>query len=81
LRQRHYRQRKKEKVTYQGSPGLAPYDLLIVELKRVTRHQKSSFSTETSTFNCHFCGCRCSELLRWVFLHQQPRQSLSVHTF
>ncbi|WP_221900839.1 hypothetical protein [Bathymodiolus platifrons methanotrophic gill symbiont] len=28
LRQRHYRQRKKEKVTHQGSPGLVPYDLL-----------------------------------------------------
>ncbi len=81
LRQRHYRQRKKEKVTHQGSPGLVPYDLLIVEPKRVTTHQKSSFSTQTSTFYCHFCGCRCHELLRWAFLHQQPRQSLPVHTF
>ncbi|NOR81702.1 MAG: hypothetical protein GQ529_12865 [Methyloprofundus sp.] len=81
LRQRYYRQRKKEKVTHQGSPGLAPYDLLIVEPKRVTTHQKSSFSAQTNTFYCHFCGCRCDEFLRWAFLHQQPRQSLPVHTF
>jgi hypothetical protein len=80
-RQRLYRQRKNEKVTYQGSPGLAPYDLLIVEPKRVTASQKPLFLTEKFKFYCHFCGCRCSELLRWAFLHQQPRHSLPVHTF
>ncbi|GFO74688.1 hypothetical protein BPLS_P1525 [Bathymodiolus platifrons methanotrophic gill symbiont] len=42
LRQRQYRQRKKEKVTHQGSPGLVPYDLLIVELKRVATNQTLS---------------------------------------
>lgn len=80
-RQRLYRQRQKEKVTHQGSIELAPYDLLIVEPKRVTTNQKSAILTETSTFYCHFCGSRCSELLRWTFLHRQPRQSLPVHTF
>ncbi|MCK5869906.1 MAG: hypothetical protein KAG45_04570 [Methyloprofundus sp.] len=79
-RQQRYRQRQKEKVTYQGSSGLALYDLLTVEPKRLTTKEKSLFLTETSTFNCHFCGCRCKKLLRWTFLHQ-ARQSLPVHTF
>ena len=30
-RQQHYRQRQKQKVTYQGSVDLAAYDLLLVE--------------------------------------------------
>ncbi|GFO75538.1 hypothetical protein BPLS_P2820 [Bathymodiolus platifrons methanotrophic gill symbiont] len=54
LRQRHYRQRKKKKWTHQGSPELVPYDLLIVELKRVTTNQKPSFSTDTRPFYCSF---------------------------
>ena len=80
-RQRHYRQRQKEKVTHQGSPELVPYDLLITEPKRVTTNQKSLFLTEKIHHYCHFCGCRCSEQLRWAFFHQQPRQPLFVHTF
>jgi len=79
-RQRLYRQRQKEKVTYQGSIELAPYDLLIIEPKRVTTNQKSLFLTEKIHRYCHFCGCRCSELLRWAFLHQQPHQSIPVHS-
>ena len=80
MRQQRYRQRQKEKVTHQCSPELAPYDLLLVEPKRVTTRIKKQPLTEGSRFYCHFCGCRCSEQIRWEFLHQQNRYSSPVHT-
>ncbi|MCK5356523.1 MAG: hypothetical protein KAJ63_15510 [Methyloprofundus sp.] len=79
-RQQRYRQRQKEKVTHQCSPELTPYDLLLVEPKTVTTRIKKWPLAERSRFYCHFCGCRCSEQLRWAFLYRQDRHSLPVHT-
>lgn len=69
-RQRHYRQRQREKVTHQGSPDLSPYDVLVIEPEAVTRQLKQAPWTDGSSHHCHFCGDRCDEWLRWAFLHR-----------
>lgn len=83
-RQQHYRQRQKQKVTYQGSVDLASYDLLLAEPegdKTVKKAATSPLLTDKSAHVCHFCGCRCVQQLRWVFLHQQASQVIQVHRF
>jgi len=83
-RQQHYRQRQKQKVTYQGSVDLALYDLLLAEPegdKTVKKAAISPLLTDKSAHVCHFCGCRCVQQLRWVFLHQQASQVIQVHRF
>ena len=83
-RQQHYRQRQKQKVTHQGSVDLAAYDLLLAEPegeKAVKKAATSPLLTDKSVHYCHFCGCRCMQQLRWVFLHQQTRHILQVHRF
>ena len=83
-RQQHYRQRQKQKVTYQGSVDLASYDLLHAEPegdKTVKKAATSPLLTDQSAHVCHFCGCRCMQSLRWVFLHQQASQVIQVHHF
>lgn len=71
LRQQHYRQRQREKVTHQGSPNLTAYDLLITEPETVTSRRKFPFLKKSGDIFCHFCGFRCGEYLRISFLHQQ----------
>ena len=80
-RQQRYRQRQKEKVTHQCSPELPPYDLLLVEPKTVTTRIKKRPLAKIARFYCHFCGCRCSEQIRWEFIHQQNRHSAPVQPF
>lgn len=83
-RQQHYRQRQKQKVTYQGSVDLASYDLLLAEPegeKTVKKATTSPLFTDKLANYCCFCGCRCMQSLRWVFLHQQSSQVLQVHPF
>lgn len=83
-RQQHYRQRKKQKVTYQGSVDLASYDLLLAEPEAENPVKKvipPSVLIDKSAHYCHFCGCRCMQQIRWVFLHQQSSQVIQVHRF
>ena len=83
-RQQHYRQRKKQKVTYQGSIYLSPYDLLLDEPEREKTVKKTMINlhlTDKSTHYCHFCGCHCAQQLRWVFLHQHVDHVKRVHCF
>ena len=83
-RQQHYRQRQKQKVTYQGSVDLSSYDLLLDEPERektVIKVMISPLSPDNSTHYCHFCGCLCTQQLRWVFLHQHAYHVKQVHSF
>jgi len=83
-RQQHYRQRQKQKVTYQGSIDLSPYDLLLDEPEREKTVKKTMINlhlTDKSTHYCHFCGCHCAQQLRWVFLHQHVDHVKRVHCF
>ena len=83
-RQQHYRQRQKQKVTYQGSVNLASYDLLLAKPKREKTVKKvitPSVLTDKSAHVCHFCGCRCMQQLRWVFIHQQVDHVKQAYRF
>ena len=77
LRMRHYR-RRKQIVTHQGSQPLVPNGLLQANSadarkSSVTFHQ----SVVARRFQCHFCGCDCSEFVRLDFL--QRRQVLYIN--
>jgi hypothetical protein len=61
-RQHRYRQRKKIKVTDQGSTDLPPNDLLPDEPSECKSHQAESIF-------CHFCGEAVSPFLRHGYLH------------
>ena len=68
LRMRLYRLRK-QIVTHQGSQSSAPNGLLQANS---TDARKSSVTLHQPvvaiSFQCHFCGCHCSEFVRLDFL-------------
>ena len=71
LRMRHYR-RRKQIVTHQGSQSSVPNGLLQANpgdarKSSVTRHQP----VVAISFQCHFCGCQCSEFMRLDFLQRR----------
>lgn len=71
LRMRHYR-RRKQIVTHQGSQpsaqnGLLQANSVDVEQIQATSHQ----SVIARKFQCHFCGCHCSELMRLDFIRRR----------
>jgi hypothetical protein len=58
-------------VTHQGSQSSAPNGLLQANStdarkSSVTRHQP----VVAISFQCHFCGCHCSEFVRLDFLQR-----------
>ena len=64
----HRYRRRQQKVTHQGSMPPAQRDLLAVN-SAVGREPAAVGSTVPSrTAACHFCGARCSGLLRLGFL-------------
>jgi hypothetical protein len=71
-------------VTHQGSVDLSSYDLLLAEPgceKTAKKVITPPSLLDQSTHYCHFCGCRCTQSLRWVFLHQHASQVIQVHHF
>jgi len=71
-RQRRYRQRRKDKVTHQGSPPVLPDETLPAESKTRVRDCDGSATDVADGHQCHFCGRVCSPLLRQCFLHRHP---------
>jgi len=70
LRMRTYR-RRKQIVTHQGSQSSAQNGLLQAnpadaKISSVTPYQ----SVVARRFQCHFCGCHCSEFVRLDFLQR-----------
>jgi len=83
-RQQRYRQRQKkeeEKVTHQGSTDRATYDSITTGQKAETTRQNNPDFSKKAGLTCHFCGCQCSEHLRWSFLHRQNRMVLPNSVF
>ena len=78
-RMRHYR-RRKQIVTHQGSQSTTPNDLLQANPADAS---KSSVTPDqpvaTEKFQCHFCGCFCSEFVRLDFL--QRRRVIYLNPF
>lgn len=67
-RQRRYRERQKQKVTDQGSPGLPPNDLL----PNVPNEEKERVR---EPIGCHFCEEAVSPLLRNGYLRHKSHQT------
>lgn len=80
-RQQRHRERKKQIVTHQGSPPVAPHDVLKTLFTWPVRTKKSDQSC--TGVHCHHCGAVCEPFLRQDFLHQSRligafRQSSTV---
>ena len=70
LRMRLYRLRK-QIVTHQGSQPLVPNGLLQTNSADTRKSDAAPFqSMVTRRFQCHFCGCHCSEFVRLDFLQR-----------
>jgi len=71
LRMRQYR-RRKQIVTHQGSQPSAQNGLLQANSVDVEQIQAASHqSVVAGKFQCHFCGCHCSELVRLDFIRRR----------
>lgn len=68
-RQRRFRERKKQKVTHQGSTEKPLHALLKTRLTETKKTQMLSLSG--FTLRCHHCGCVCEPFLRQDFLHSR----------
>jgi hypothetical protein len=71
-RQRRYRQRRRTKVTHQGSPLVLPDETLAAESKTAVQRSDVSATDLADGIHCHFCARVCSQFLRQSFLHRHP---------
>ena len=68
-RQRRYCQRRRTKVTHQGSLPLPPDDRLSITARTSVRPGAADAGGDS---RCHLCGRRCSAFVRQGFLHRRP---------
>lgn len=74
-RQRSHQQRKREKVTHQGSPATPAKALLPVRAEKTCASSSSgSHRSKPPGLYCHFCNAQCSALLRRDFLRSSSRR-------
>jgi len=80
-RQRHYQERRRryqhhleKKMTHQGSPLLPPAALLPSETTTLQTIESESLPASKPLWQCHFCHCECSELVRNGFLRCRIRR-------
>lgn len=66
-RQRRWRA-KQAKVTHHGSPPPDPPALLPPDATAIV------FDAQQPSWQCHFCGCNCVELVRIDFLRRRIRR-------
>ncbi len=77
-RQQRFRQRKRQKVTHQGSAPKRLHDLLAIRLIQLNKANRPSFPG-TGVY-CHHCGAVCEPFLRHAFLHSSRyRQGFRRH--
>ena len=69
-RQRRYRQRRRAKVTHQGSCPHRPGDRLPLTSRTSARQGAVPGADAGAERRCHRCGRRCSPLLRQGFLRR-----------
>ena len=62
------------------SPLREPEVALVTDavLNKIADVTEAATVAEKPDRHCHFCGCRCSEKLRWAFLYRQNRHSLEA---
>ena len=68
----------KEETTQDEPPLTEPEVVLMTDaaLKETSGVTEIITADGKPSLHCHFCGCRCSEKLRWAFLYRQNRHSL-----
>jgi len=71
-RQRGYRQRRRTKVTHQGSPLPIPDETLPAESRTSARRSEEPAAVPVDAIRCHLCGRVCSHFLRQSFLRRRP---------
>ena len=71
-RQRRYRQRRRQKVTHQGSPPEVADETLPTESRTSAQQGESPATVPGDGIRCDFCGRVCSHFLRQSFLHRRP---------
>lgn len=72
-RQKRFRQRQREKVTYHGSTVDTPDDLLLVELEKHPRCHAVEKAPVKAGLYCHVCHRPCDPFLRHRFLRPRTR--------
>jgi len=75
-RQRRYRQRRKKKVTHQGSLSVVPDETLPAESRTSTRRIESCVTDANDGMRCHFCARICSPFIRQQFLRRRPTREV-----
>ena len=71
-RQRRYRQRRRQKVTHQGSPREVADETLPTESSTSAQQGESPATVPGDGIRCDFCGRVCSHFLRQTFLRRRP---------
>ena len=71
-RQRRLRQRRRAKVTHQGSPPVLPDETLPAESRTSARCSEEPAGVAADDIRCHLCGRVCSRFVRQSFLHRHP---------
>ncbi len=74
-RQRGYRQRRRAKVTHQGSLPLPPDDRLSITSRTSERPGAAALTDPGGDSRCHLCERRCSPFVRQGFLHRRPTRA------
>jgi hypothetical protein len=76
-RQRRYCQRRRAKVTHQGSPPDMADGTLPAESMTSARRNEVSVVVAGDDIRCHLCRRVCSHFLRQSFLHRRPTREAS----
>ena len=69
-RQRRYRQRRRAKVTHQGST--LPDETLPAESRTLVRRSEVPAEVPGDGIHCHLCGRVCGHFVRQSFLRRRP---------
>ena len=73
-RQRLQRERQLKKVTHQGSPQHPPDAPLSSETTELQITEPELAQASHTQWQCHFCKCKCAELVRIDFLRCRIRR-------
>ena len=71
-RQRRYRQRRRQKVTHQGSPLAISDETLPAESRTSAQRIESPAAVPADGIRCDLCGRVCSHFVRQSFLRRRP---------
>ncbi len=71
-RQRRYRQRRRAKVTHQGSTLPIPDETLPAESRTLVRRSEVPAEVPGDGIHCHLCGRVCGHFVRQSFLRRRP---------